>query len=274
MKILHVHEEPLHTFQCFNLAPGGRKVEERQIPVLQIVVDDLGDPGLDALVITSDLQGFDAYDCPVSERRLLGHIVAEGMPRLVPDPSRVGVVLAGDFFALPALNRRGGLGDVQAIWSAFAHHFRWVVGVAGNHDSFKGRTDFVGVFEGEPSIYPLHGTAVHLDGLWIGGISGIHGAPIRAWRHNNRDLQRMLRSVLAARPELLVLHEGPDRPDKPGAGRRALRDTLNKAHVEALVICGHRHWEHPVASLEAGTQVLNVDSRVVVLTRDGFTLGG
>gem|GEM_PF-6433257 len=34
---------------------------------------------------------------------------------------------------------------------------------------------------------------------------------------------------------------------------------------DQLIICGHKHWENPLAQLAGGAQVLNVHERVVVL---------
>ncbi|MEZ6040302.1 MAG: hypothetical protein R3C20_07335 [Planctomycetaceae bacterium] len=48
----------------------------------------------------------------------------------------MGVILAGDFYTVPNLDKRGGSGDVTSVWQAFARQFKWVVGVAGNHDIF------------------------------------------------------------------------------------------------------------------------------------------
>ncbi|MEM6959631.1 MAG: hypothetical protein AAF645_28365, partial [Myxococcota bacterium] len=35
--------------------------------------------------------------------------------------------------------------------------------------------------------------------------------------------------------------------------------------LQGLVVCGHVHWSTPLFTPEHGPQVLNVDSRVVVL---------
>ena len=48
----------------------------------------------------------------------------------------MGLLLCGDLYVRPALDARGGLGDVRPVWRAFARHFRWVAGVPGNHDAF------------------------------------------------------------------------------------------------------------------------------------------
>jgi hypothetical protein len=36
---------------------------------------------------------------------------------------------------------------------------------------------------------------------------------------------------------------------------------------KTLVICGHSHWDEPLAELPGGAQVLNVDGRAVLLRR-------
>jgi hypothetical protein len=95
--------------------------------------------GVRAIVIIADLQGYDTAGR--SHPRLLGEAVVEKAAELstnveiVPSES-VGVLLAGDYWAHPDLNRRGGMGDVRGVWSAFGNRFRWVCGVAGNHDQF------------------------------------------------------------------------------------------------------------------------------------------
>ena len=46
-------------------------------------------------------------------------------------------MLAGDFWAEPRCTRRGGLGKVGPVWSAFGGTSRWVAGVLGNHDQYE-----------------------------------------------------------------------------------------------------------------------------------------
>ncbi len=50
--------------------------------------------------------------------------------------SPVAALLAGDFYTVPALDKRGGTGDVTDVWRAFGECFAWV---AGNHDLFGDR---------------------------------------------------------------------------------------------------------------------------------------
>ena len=46
-------------------------------------------------------------------------------------------------------------------------------------------------------------------------------------------------------------------------GHPQIREVIERARVP-LTVCGHVHWDAPVAR-HAGGQILNVDSRVIVL---------
>jgi Icc protein len=272
MLIINLNEKPLLSIPSVSVAARGAGIEEKHIPVLWGIVDQLPDE-LDALLITADLQAYDSLDKPVYARRLLGHIVAQEMSTmaefgLIPAAQRTGVILAGDFYALPELNRRGGLGDVEEIWCDFAQDFRWVVGVAGNHDQFKGKCDFANVFRRWTNIYPLDGDFINLDNLGIAGISGVLGKPEKPWRHSPKEWNRKSQRLLTQAPDILVLHEGPDIPEARLAGRKEVRSVLNTVKTQTVVICGHCYWKSPVVSLSERVQVLNVDSRVVLLTRE------
>ena len=48
-------------------------------------------------------------------------------------------------------------------------------------------------------------------------------------------------------------------------GSTAVTDALAN-ESDPLVICGHVHWDDPLGTLPSGAQVLNVDSRAVLLT--------
>ncbi len=180
---------------------------------------------------------------------------------LLPDPERVGVILAGDLYA--ELGKRGGLGDVRAVWRAFAP-FRWVTGVAGNHDAFsEDLRDRAGIGRFRRRGHRvLDGDQVELDGLVVGGVSGIVGNPKKP---NRRRLDAFAEALELASDaaQVLVLHEGPAVGGRTG---NADLTALVSAAAPPLVICGHRHWAAPLAELPCGRQVLNVDARAVVLT--------
>ncbi len=131
--------------------------------------------GVAAIVVTSDLQGRENFKHQTGPQlRLLGEwlpqILAESILPGLPLPAgRVGVLLAGDFYTVPSLDKRGGSGDVDSVWQAFGEHFHWVVGVAGNHDTYAG-------YAKPPNFRrPLHfldKQSVIVDSLTIAGISG------------------------------------------------------------------------------------------------------
>ena len=58
MKIVALNPKPILTIPSVNVAPGGRRVEKRHIPLLHGRVDILP-KGINGLLITSDLQGFE-----------------------------------------------------------------------------------------------------------------------------------------------------------------------------------------------------------------------
>jgi len=89
----------------------------------------------------------------------------------IPPLKQIGVLLLGDFYAAPALTERGAHGNVEPVWHAFAERFRWVVGIAGNHDVFPNFADWhVDHNYRFGNRYFLDGSVVTVDGLKIAGI--------------------------------------------------------------------------------------------------------
>jgi Icc-related predicted phosphoesterase len=139
-----------------------------------------------------------------------------------------------------------------------------VCGVAGNHDLFGTTPAELAEFAKAAGIYYLDGDTVSVDSFRIGGVGGIIGRASKDFRRSEAEYRITLRQVLAARPDLLVLHSGPDVPSEELPGSAGVRDCLMEA-APTLVVCGHCYWESPFQFLANGTQVCNVDSRVVVL---------
>jgi hypothetical protein len=206
-----------------------------------------------------------------------GKVVAEHLAELsaagkLPPLDDFGVLLAGDFFAEPQVDRRGGLGDVSEVWSAFGERCRWVAGVLGNHDLLAPPAQTAPLLPSDLT-HVLDGTIVHLDGLRIGGVGGIIGKPTKVNRKTEPDYLRLLEDVLVQSPAIVLTHQQPDSPLAPGnhAIRAAFepwsKTCADSAIAPPLLICGHHHWPTPLAKLSHGLQVLNVDARVFVLLR-------
>jgi Icc-related predicted phosphoesterase len=268
MRVLAIETAPLHRQRFVNAAPRGRGAVSAVLPIVRARVDALP-ASLDALVLASDLQGVVFSPRFEGQSVLLGvelagvlfDLAEEGV---LPEAASTGVILAGDLYSAPSGDLRGATGDVRDVWLTFALTHRWVAGVGGNYDLF-GDPGEQRRFEASERIHLLDGSVVDLDGLRIGGVSYVMGDPNKAGRREPDDFLAALELVLEQRPDILVLHEGP-------SGHAQQRGNLEiRARIAArpppLVVCGHVHWDEPLATIGT-SQVVNVDGRALVLSRD------
>jgi Icc-related predicted phosphoesterase len=258
---------------------GGGVAVRGRLAVETVAASGLPD-ALDGIVLTADLQGRQLLPAtrnnPSSParsfregRKLLGEVVAGELTRLsasgrLPGDDRLGVVLAGDFWAEPGCIRRGRSGDVLPVWQAFREGRRWVVGVRGNHDILP-----EGAAAGEAGMYVLNGSSVTLDGLRFGGLGGVIGNPSKPRMRSEERFTEAIRSVVGSGVDVLVLHQGPAGDGASSPGSRAIRESLSGLR-DALVVFGHCFWRRPIQDAGEGRQLVNVDSRVLVLLREGW----
>lgn len=267
MKIISIAEQPGWRLPFLNAGKGPGGFYRDILPVQTGLVDQLPD-GLDAIVATADLQGRETFDSASGgPLRLLGEVLpqilaTEILPELGIDSQRTGVILAGDLYTVPALDKRGGSGDVTTVWQAFGRDFQWVTGVAGNHDTF-GESERPTSRMGR-NLHYLDGEEVRLSGLRIAGIGGIVGNPRRPQRKTDEQFIACLERCIHDNLDILVLHDGPGVPDQGLKGSALIRMTVDLLPPR-LIIRGHAHWETPLVRLPRGTDVLNVDGRVVIL---------
>jgi len=217
MKIKSIEKIPIHeiVYQSVNL---GREVVCSSLPLLRAIIDKMPE-GLKAIVATSDLQGRELTIKDDGKIRLLGEVLAEEIlvlsPKgLLPHPSCIGVILAGDFFSRPLLDRRGGYGDVRPVWLMFHDNFRWVTGVAGNHDLFSelpSEPDFK-AFVKELGENFLDETIVELDDLRIAGLSGIIGNPLKPFRRDEATFVKTIDNLIIQEPDIFIMHQNSDAP--------------------------------------------------------------
>lgn len=271
MRILSIDAETrMHSIDYLSVAPGSRRVVTERLAIHRAEVDALPS-ALSALVVASDLQGREA-SC---SQRLLGEAVAEELAILselgeLPPAKETGVIICGDMFSRPTLDRRGGSGDCRPVWLAFRDRYRWVCGVAGNHDLFSEKPsepDFE-AFKAEQGVYFFDGHVIQLDGLRIGGVSGIVGNPRKPFRREEPEYVQAISDVLVASPDILLLHDGPDFPQEHFWGWESVRALIEREH-RMLTIRGHSHWPMPLVELQNGGQVLNADAQVFVLFPEG-----
>ncbi len=256
-------------FRYLNAGRGPGQFYEDRLLVHVAKVDRLPE-GVFALFATADLQGRERFqDSPSGPLRLLGEVLPqrlaeEVLPALaIGKTDQVGVLLAGDFYTVPALDKRGGTGDVTSVWRAFADSFQWVAGVPGNHDTFGDPPQRRPRFPAR--MYYLDGDTAQIGGFRIAGIGGIIGNPSRPNRRSEEDYLTTLKGLLSPSADVLLMHEGPEGVHPGQRGFAHVREMLEASGMQ-LVIRGHAHWDDPFAEYPSGLQVLNVDARVVVLT--------
>jgi Icc protein len=263
VRLVSTQPDRLATIPYTAAGPGGvpRQV---QLGIERLPVDQLP-AGCDGLLAAGDLQG--VASSPLGgEPELLGIALADYLgvwaeTGLLPPVNRVGVLLAGDLYSAPAADRRGASGAVLDVWLAFvAAGCPMVHGVAGNHDEVSGAQ----VAQLGSDVALLDGDRRVFGGLEVAGISGIIGDPQRALRRSETDFLGLLARLTTPPPGVLLLHEGPDGDHAGQRGRSSVRQVLER-HAPALTLCGHVHWDAPVAALGDG-HVVNVDARVVIFT--------
>lgn len=272
LRVVALERDPCHAIPYLDAA-GGHRIERRQLPVLRGRVSGLPD-GLDALVLAADLQGRSPGNIRpqrLADGSVLGRNAADpgellgvevaaelaarvGSEILPAAPERTLVGLAGDLYVVRMLDKRGGLGPVDAVWTAFAAAFAEVVGVLGNHDEMYGT----------PAGWLLDGETVRVAGLRVGGVGGIIGNPAKPLRRRPDAYARALSNVLDGAPQLVLLHQSPEWSD-PSC---PICEMLEVSDDSALIVSGHRYWREPLMVAPSGRQCLNVDGRVVILLRE------
>jgi hypothetical protein len=261
-------EAPFHALP-FRLGETDRAARA-VLPFHRVIVDRLPDV-LHAIVVTSDLQGVEQTldeggprsPGPLGEAlaRELDVLRAQGR---LPPRENTAAILAGD------LHPGADDADVRGVWLAFAGACRWVAGVAGNHDSFGGEERGGGPVSawGRPNAHLLDGHILTLDGLRIGGISGVVSERGGRWARAESEFAHVTGRLAASVLDVLVSHDGPNVAGTDLPGWPSVRHALESSPA-TLVIRGHDPWPAPLATLANGTQVLNVEGRVCVLLRPG-----
>jgi 3',5'-cyclic-AMP phosphodiesterase len=267
MRILDIAALPFWEIP-YRLAGPGRTIDTAVLPLIYGTVDVLP-KGIEAMLACSDLQGRGQPRSATPTPDLLGETLTTELALLaatgeIPEPQRIGILLLGDFYADPHLQGRGVHGNVGAVWRTFAANFRWVLGVAGNHDIIDRPP-----VPGQTNAHLFDGDIVMVDGLRVGGVSGIIGAAKvgRAWRRDEISFMDALNGLLRTNPDILLLHQGPDTGTPARPGHPTIRGALEHT-TGVLTLCGHVHWPSPLATLPGGNQVLNVDGRAVLLRAD------
>lgn len=271
MKVIELQTEPIFEIAYLNASRRSSVPNVELIPVQRAVCSGLPN-GIDSIIATADLQGLEHWETADGQPpRLVGEVVPDILIQkilqpLAIDASRTGILLCGDFYTVPGATKLGGTGNVSSVWQSFGERFRWVAGVAGNHDTFDDNKPERNPNFGRDVAF-LDGNSCRFDGLCMAGISGTIGDPKKLRRRTVESFCTTLgKTITKSRADVVLMHDGPDGTSKHQRGCVAVRELLERRRPP-LVIRGHCHWDDPLVELDGGTQVLNVDCRVVVMTK-------
>lgn len=261
---------PIEKFSYTVVAQGGRDkhgnrvLKEEDLPIYLGSIKDFKIDGIDYIIIASDLQGNVIEN---GEPKLLGEVLPEFLKLLFEveftkvNRKKIVVLLCGDLYA--RIDKRGGHGDVKNVWREFNKYFGFVAGVAGNHDDFGDSQDFED-FNREEGIYYLDNQIKKVAGLKIGGISGIIGRPDKPFRNEETKHLKELKQLLLKQPDFILLHEGPNNKSPELTGNNDIRLIIEHSQRN-IICCGHNHWKRSLIEKENGTQIINADSKCIIL---------
>lgn len=168
------------------------------LPIHNVTVDELPRE-IERIICTSDLQGntpSPSDDPPILIGTRLPALFEELVENdMLPPLGRMGAILAGDLFAYE--HKRGGYGNSRPVWEEWSGHFRWVVGVVGNHDLFGEGDPRIPDFQraGFHNIHVLDTDSVTIDGISFGGVSGCIGSSRRPFRYAEEEFVERVRDI-------------------------------------------------------------------------------
>ncbi|WP_044208757.1 metallophosphoesterase [Flammeovirga sp. OC4] len=267
MKITIDHKSLLETYPYLEV--GSRSIGQNNSPeilhkILPIYFGEYENVNtdIDLLIITSDLQGIAEEN---GQKYLLGEKLPSFLKTLIeielPKCKKIGVLLCGDLYT--SLEKRGASGDVRKVWEEFNNYFEWVVGIAGNHDTFGNESEKE-QFKSQENIHILHKEKIALNGMKIGGISGIIGRKDKVNRVQESDFLNGLTKLSQHELDFILIHETPDFPKNNEIGNSKIREHIEKLN-SIRICCGHCNWDNSLANFDNGTQILNVDSKVILM---------
>ena len=117
-------------------------------------------------------------------------------------------------------------------------------------------------------IFAVLNEIFEIEGLKIGGLSGIIGRADKNFRLQETDYLKALSNLLSKKPNILLTHLSPQISDEGFQGDENITKILKNGNTTTL-FCGHSHWEYNKAfDMKNETQILNADTKVFILTKE------
>lgn len=252
MKIIEIEDEPFHFLPYKSSGRG--LTRNCNLPFYFAYVDHLPG-GISSIVATSDLQGRKG-----NNNRLLGEALSEElilMQELCMIPNINLALSSGDLYDRPELNKLGATGDVTSALNALSLCSPQLIAVHGNHDTVNDSKLNI-------NITIIDGNSERFSGLSIGGVSGIIGKQGRNQRKSKDDYLKYLKKVTNRNNDIILLHQSPQGNLDEQIGEISIRNHF-ESHGDSLIISGHSYWKNHISEI-GKNQILNVDSKVVILT--------
>lgn len=263
IKIVDIAKEPLKQLPYQTAATNGKGIAYKVLPIYWGEMVGLPKE-LDALVVTSDLQG--VID---QEQKLLGEGLADTLAQIFEthfsdlNPAKVVVCLCGDLYVDPL--KRGSSGNPLSVWQAFRSKFGVVAGIAGNHDVFS--RDARAELDATAEIHFFSQAGkLHCGEMTIAALGGVIGRADKPNRMSEGDYLTHLRQLLRQNPAILLLHESPEVRLHRQPGNASIWNELQRAS-NLIVCCGHVHWDTAMVECDNGLQILNTDGRAFIFTK-------
>jgi Icc protein len=264
MHITDIEKEPIERISFLTIPQNSIEPSEYSLPIYKGKIKGLPE-NISAIVVTSDLQGVIIQN---DENVLLGEILAENLKLIFDiyfpkiDRKETIAFLCGDLYT--DLIKRGQSGNPTKVWEKFASVFGHTIGIGGNHDKFDNIEDINKIKNAKLLINEIF----EIEGLRIGGLSGIIGRADKNFRLQETDYLKALSNLLNKKPNILLTHLSPQISDEDLQGDENITKILEKGNKTTL-FCGHSHWEYNKAfDMKNVTQILNADTKVYILTKE------
>ena len=107
-----------------------------------------------------------------------------------------------------------------------------------------------------------------IEGLKIGGLSGIIGRTDKNFRLQETDYLKALSNLLSKKPNILLTHLSPQILDENLQGEENITKILENGNITTL-FCGHSNWNYnKTYDMKNKTQILNADTKVFILIKE------
>ena len=262
--ITDIEKEPIERISFLTIPQNSLKPSEYSLPIYKGKIKGFSQD-INAIVVTSDLQGVVIQN---DENILLGEVLADNLKLIFDiyfpeiDRKRTIAFLCGDLYS--DLIKRGQSGDPIKVWKKFASVFGQTIGIAGNHDKFKNIEDLYKIRNTKLLINDIF----EIEGLKIGGLSGIIGRTDKNFRLQETDYLKALSNLLSKKPNILLTHLSPQILDENLQGEENITKILENGNITTL-FCGHSNWNYnKTYDMKNKTQILNTDTKVFILIKE------